>query len=180
MRPRRRPGGEIVLGLYLHVENASIECDVDTAFARFIEQRVNALFVVGDAFFVTRRDQLAPLGGPRLSPRPWPCSPPYDDKRVDDKRGQSVEEQVSTSEPASKRAVCLRSGVDLASPHVGRQRMELEISSRNGHEIPGEHQERAAVRVQRLMRPELPQFRMRPDKAHCSGSGPISDVDLQR
>jgi putative tryptophan/tyrosine transport system substrate-binding protein len=50
-----------VLGLHLHVENASSERDIDAAFARFIGQRVNALFVVGDAFFVARRDQLAAL-----------------------------------------------------------------------------------------------------------------------
>ena len=50
-----------VLGLHLHVENASSEDDIEMAFARFIQQRVNALFVVGDAFFVARRDQLAAL-----------------------------------------------------------------------------------------------------------------------
>jgi putative ABC transport system substrate-binding protein len=50
-----------VLGLHLHVENASSEGDIDTAFARFIQQRVNALFVAGDAFFLARRDQLAAL-----------------------------------------------------------------------------------------------------------------------
>jgi putative ABC transport system substrate-binding protein len=50
-----------VLGLRLQVENASNESEIDAAFARLIQQRVNALFVVGDAFFVARRDQLAAL-----------------------------------------------------------------------------------------------------------------------
>jgi len=50
-----------VLGLHLHVESASSEHDIDTAFARFFQQRVDALFVAGDAFFVARRDQLAAL-----------------------------------------------------------------------------------------------------------------------
>jgi putative ABC transport system substrate-binding protein len=56
------------LGLYLHVENASSERDIDTAFARFIQQRVNALFVGGDAFFVARRDQLATLAARHAMP----------------------------------------------------------------------------------------------------------------
>jgi ABC-type uncharacterized transport system substrate-binding protein len=47
-----------VPGLRLHVENASSERDIDAAFARFVQQRVNALFVAADAFFLNRRDQL--------------------------------------------------------------------------------------------------------------------------
>src|SRR6266481_3439776 len=50
-----------MFGLHLHVENASSERDIDAAFARFIQQRISALFVGGDAFFVARRDQLAAL-----------------------------------------------------------------------------------------------------------------------
>src|SRR5215468_11187926 len=56
------------LGLHLQIENASSERDIDTAFARFIEQRVNALFVGGDAFFVARRDQLAALAARHALP----------------------------------------------------------------------------------------------------------------
>jgi putative ABC transport system substrate-binding protein len=41
-----------VLGLQLHVENASNDRDIDAAFASFVQQRVNALFVGADAFFV--------------------------------------------------------------------------------------------------------------------------------
>jgi len=57
------------LGLRVHVENASSERDIDAAFANFVQQRVNALFVgadalfVGaDALFVDRRDQVVALG----------------------------------------------------------------------------------------------------------------------
>jgi putative ABC transport system substrate-binding protein len=57
-----------MLGLHLQVENASSERDIDTAFVRFIQQRVNALFVGGDAFFVARRDQLAALAARHALP----------------------------------------------------------------------------------------------------------------
>jgi len=50
-----------ILRLHLHVENASRERDIDAAFAHFVEQRVNALYVIADAFFIAQRDQLAAL-----------------------------------------------------------------------------------------------------------------------
>jgi putative tryptophan/tyrosine transport system substrate-binding protein len=50
-----------VLGLRPHVENASSEREIDTAFASFVQQRVNALFIIADAFFTARRDQLVAL-----------------------------------------------------------------------------------------------------------------------
>jgi putative tryptophan/tyrosine transport system substrate-binding protein len=57
-----------VLGLRLLVENASSERDIDAAFASFVRQRVNALFVAGDAFFNARRDQLAALAARHALP----------------------------------------------------------------------------------------------------------------
>ena len=56
------------LGLHLHVENASSDRDIDAAFARFVQQRVNALFVVADAFFTARRDQLIALAARHALP----------------------------------------------------------------------------------------------------------------
>jgi putative ABC transport system substrate-binding protein len=50
-----------VLGLRVYVEDASSERDIDAAFASFVQQRVNAVFVGADAFFVDRRDQLVAL-----------------------------------------------------------------------------------------------------------------------
>jgi putative ABC transport system substrate-binding protein len=47
-----------VLGLRIYVEKASSEREIDAAFASFVQQRVNALFVAADGFFVDRRDQL--------------------------------------------------------------------------------------------------------------------------
>jgi putative ABC transport system substrate-binding protein len=49
------------LGLKLAVLNASSENDIDTAFSSFVQQRVNAIFVGADAFFLSRRDQLVGL-----------------------------------------------------------------------------------------------------------------------
>jgi putative tryptophan/tyrosine transport system substrate-binding protein len=50
-----------VLGLNFHVENASGEREIDAAFGRFVQHRVNALFVASDAYFTARRDQLVAL-----------------------------------------------------------------------------------------------------------------------
>jgi putative ABC transport system substrate-binding protein len=57
-----------VLGLRLHVENASSEREIDAAFTSFVQQRVNALFVGADAFFSARRDQLAALAARHALP----------------------------------------------------------------------------------------------------------------
>jgi putative tryptophan/tyrosine transport system substrate-binding protein len=57
-----------VLGLHIHVENASGERDIDAAFERFVHQRVNALFVSGDGFFTARRAQLVALAARHALP----------------------------------------------------------------------------------------------------------------
>jgi putative tryptophan/tyrosine transport system substrate-binding protein len=57
-----------VLGLRVYVENASSERDIDAAFARFVQQRINALFVGSDAFFTDRRDQLVALAARHALP----------------------------------------------------------------------------------------------------------------
>jgi putative ABC transport system substrate-binding protein len=38
--------------------HASSERDIETAFASFAQQRINAVLVAGDSFFLSRRDQL--------------------------------------------------------------------------------------------------------------------------
>jgi putative ABC transport system substrate-binding protein len=57
-----------VLGLRIHVENASSERGIDAAFASFVQQRVNALFVGADSYFLNRRDQLAALAARHALP----------------------------------------------------------------------------------------------------------------
>jgi putative ABC transport system substrate-binding protein len=50
-----------VLGLQLHILNASTEGDFDAMFARLIELRAGGLVIAPDAFFISRSEQLARL-----------------------------------------------------------------------------------------------------------------------
>jgi putative ABC transport system substrate-binding protein len=50
-----------LLKLNLHVENASSEREIDAAFASFVQQRVNAVLIAGDAYFTNQRDQVVAL-----------------------------------------------------------------------------------------------------------------------
>jgi len=49
------------LGHNLVILNASTEMEIDVAFAKLMQQRVGALIVTGDPFFVSRRDKLVAL-----------------------------------------------------------------------------------------------------------------------
>ena len=49
------------LGLQIHILNASNSREIDAAFATFVRERPDALFVGGDAFFFSRRMQLTHL-----------------------------------------------------------------------------------------------------------------------
>jgi putative ABC transport system substrate-binding protein len=49
------------LGLQIHVLNASSRQEIDAAFATFIRERPDGLFIGGDAFFLLRRVQLTNL-----------------------------------------------------------------------------------------------------------------------
>jgi ABC-type uncharacterized transport system substrate-binding protein len=61
-----------VLGRRIHLRSATSEGDVDAAFAGFMQQRINALIVAADAFFLTRRDQLAALAARHAVPAIYP------------------------------------------------------------------------------------------------------------
>jgi putative tryptophan/tyrosine transport system substrate-binding protein len=56
------------LGLQIHVLNASTIGDIDAAFAILVRERMDALFVVPDSFFYTRRVQLATLAARHAVP----------------------------------------------------------------------------------------------------------------
>ena len=49
------------MGLQIQVLNASTSREIDSAFATFLRERPDALFVSGDRFFTSRRVQLAQL-----------------------------------------------------------------------------------------------------------------------
>jgi putative tryptophan/tyrosine transport system substrate-binding protein len=52
-----------VMGLQIQVHNASTSREIDAAFATFVRERPDALFLGGDSFFNARRVQLALLAG---------------------------------------------------------------------------------------------------------------------
>jgi putative tryptophan/tyrosine transport system substrate-binding protein len=53
--------GAQTVGIQLHVSKASTEREINAAFANFVQQRISALLVGTDAFFLTRRDQILTL-----------------------------------------------------------------------------------------------------------------------
>ena len=53
--------GAQALGVQLIILNASAEAEIDTAFAELSQQRIAALLVGTDSFFLTRRDQIVAL-----------------------------------------------------------------------------------------------------------------------
>ena len=57
------------MGLQIQVLNASTSREIDAAFATFVRERPDALFVGGDPFFNSRRVQLAILAARHASPR---------------------------------------------------------------------------------------------------------------
>jgi putative ABC transport system substrate-binding protein len=60
------------LGLQIQVTKASTSREIDVAFASLVRDRVDALFVVPDAFFVSRRVQLATLAARHAIPATYP------------------------------------------------------------------------------------------------------------
>jgi ABC-type uncharacterized transport system substrate-binding protein len=57
-----------VLGLKIHILNASNERDIEAAFATFAQQRVEALIFGGDALFTGQRDRLVTLAARHAIP----------------------------------------------------------------------------------------------------------------
>ena len=56
------------LGLRVRIGNASNEDEIDSAFAGFVQERVNAVFGAGDPFFTSRRVQIAILAARHAMP----------------------------------------------------------------------------------------------------------------
>jgi putative tryptophan/tyrosine transport system substrate-binding protein len=60
------------MGLQVRVFNASTSRDISEAFATFVRERLDALFVGSDAFFNSRRVQLANLASRHAIPATYP------------------------------------------------------------------------------------------------------------
>jgi putative tryptophan/tyrosine transport system substrate-binding protein len=60
------------MGLQIQVPNASTIGEIDAAFATFTRERPDALFVAGDAFFISQRVQLATLAARDNIPATYP------------------------------------------------------------------------------------------------------------
>jgi putative ABC transport system substrate-binding protein len=56
------------LGLQIQILNASTSREIDAAFVTFLRERPDALFVANDAYFTSRRVQLANLAARHLIP----------------------------------------------------------------------------------------------------------------
>jgi putative tryptophan/tyrosine transport system substrate-binding protein len=56
------------LGLELLIVNASNESEIDSAFATLVQRGAHALFVIGDALFTSRREQLVSLAARNAIP----------------------------------------------------------------------------------------------------------------
>jgi len=56
------------IGLNLVILNASTESEIDAAFATLVQQRIGALVVTGDPFFVSRREKLVALAARHAVP----------------------------------------------------------------------------------------------------------------
>ncbi|HEY3643672.1 MAG TPA: ABC transporter substrate-binding protein [Xanthobacteraceae bacterium] len=65
---RELEGAAGAMGLQIQILNASTSREIDTAFAAFVHERPDALFVSGDPFFNSRRLQLALLAARHAVP----------------------------------------------------------------------------------------------------------------
>jgi putative ABC transport system substrate-binding protein len=65
---REVTGAARALGLQIQVFNASTSREINAAFATFVQERPDALFVGGDAFFQVRRAQLINLASRHVIP----------------------------------------------------------------------------------------------------------------
>jgi putative ABC transport system substrate-binding protein len=60
------------LGLQLHVQNATVEQDLDTSFTTLVQSQARALLVGNDSSFTIRREQLAALAARHAVPAIYP------------------------------------------------------------------------------------------------------------
>jgi putative tryptophan/tyrosine transport system substrate-binding protein len=61
-----------VLGKQFHLQQATTEAEIDTAFQAFSQQRIGAFSVAADAYFLSRRDQIVSLAAKYSLPAIYP------------------------------------------------------------------------------------------------------------
>jgi ABC-type uncharacterized transport system substrate-binding protein len=66
------PEAARAMGLQVQVLKASTRSEIEAAFATLVRERVDALYVAGDAFFTSRRVQLATLAATNRVPASYP------------------------------------------------------------------------------------------------------------
>ena len=91
------------IGLQIQVLNASTSREIDAAFATFVRERPDALFVGDDPFFTSRRVQLVHPGGAPCDPRDICVARICRSRRADELRSQHCG--------------CVSSGRRLYRPH---------------------------------------------------------------
>jgi putative tryptophan/tyrosine transport system substrate-binding protein len=62
-----------VIGLQIQIVNASTSREIDAAFAGLARERIDALFVVPDPFFISRRFQIVQLAARHAVPATYPA-----------------------------------------------------------------------------------------------------------
>jgi ABC-type uncharacterized transport system substrate-binding protein len=65
-------GAAHAIGLQIRIINASTSRDIDAAFEAVVRQRADALFVLPDPFFISRRVQIVQLAARHAIPTTYP------------------------------------------------------------------------------------------------------------
>src|SRR5215469_3542254 len=117
------------MGAQLQILNASTSRDIDAAFAALVRERADALFVGPDAFFNTRRVQLATMAAHHSIPtafavrecRCWRI----DELRREPHRHVSPDRRLYWPHPQG-RQTCRSAGAPIDQVGVGHQRPDRE------------------------------------------------------
>ena len=77
------------VGLEIHVLHASTSSEIDAAFASLARERCDALFLAPDAFFNSRRVQLAIMAARHAIPTTFESATDVDGRRADELRDRA-------------------------------------------------------------------------------------------
>jgi putative ABC transport system substrate-binding protein len=68
------PQAARAFGLQMQILNASTENEIEAAFDTLVRDRIDALFVTPDTYFISQRDQLAALTARYRIPATFPLA----------------------------------------------------------------------------------------------------------